>query len=169
MNKLLITLSVFSMMALSGCSKDKDLFVPYTMNFTIESVQIVSGDVAAFCAGTGTLALRISGQEHRYTDGYQTRTVARPFATDPSISAPTDQNGLHLEPCAYFPSNFTQVDSYGQEYATNRIQMDSQCRIRLAGPEKAVHSVGSVTMSMKGEITHARMQPSYKGFKIDCP
>jgi hypothetical protein len=161
MNKLLVILFAVSMVALGGCSKDLGLS-PHS-GYTITEVKIISGDTASFCAGTGELQLQISGTQAQYS-----RASVDNFQTRPKLTEVKYEGSLRLEPCAFFPSNFQQYDSYGKPYP-NIVKMDGECKLKLADTSKAVHSIGSTTMSMKGEITHAGMQPWYTGFNIDCP
>lgn len=162
--KLFASLPVVALLlAATSCSKDE---IHLVTDLELKHVEILDpANRAAFCAGTGTLTVRLSGNEY-YFDGGNKRKV-RDFESAPSITREEYRNGKRYEPCGMFRMSFNTVDSIGQVYDAQNGSIDSECRIRLQRP-----ITGPAGVVASAYVTHYRMSDAntFKGkFTISCP
>lgn len=136
------TLAVLTLFV-GGCSKDDFILVT---DLEITNVEI-TGDTAAFCAGTSSLQLKFVGKKKQWhTNDKKPEYV------------PLD------EPCSAFTVKFNETDKAngaGYIYTPNLAAMDSQCQVRLP---KAI----APGFFASGEVTHYRMTQPHQ-FSIACP
>lgn len=156
----------------SGCSKT-DIDPPLVTDLEIQNVEILNpADRAAFCAGTGSLTVRLTGFEFYWDDTRQKKKKIRDFVSKPGIAThvPSYVDGKRTEPCGNFDIALEHLDPTPgvPSYGTQAKVLNDQCQIRLYQP--VTGPAGSV---LSAEVTNKiRMSDSqtFKGkFKIPCP
>ena len=156
----------------AGCSQDID--PPLVTDLEIQSVEILDpSNRAAFCAGTGTLTVRLRGFEYYWDSMKQKKAKLRDFDSKPGLGTTRVEyaNGVRMEPCGNFNISFDHVDSYGHRDNMKNGYLSDQCQIRLHRP--IVIQAGSTGNVASAYVTHTGRMSDANTFKdkfqIPCP